>query len=457
LPTSSESLPVGQKNSRLPAGLLALCALTWSLGWLARYPGVMSPDSLDQWQQLISGRYNDWHPVASTLFMKFAASVWPSPAAVVLLQLVLMLALVAAVLGLAVRRQVPRRGIIALGLAFALLPANGAMLACLWKDIPFGISFGAFTLMLVWLTAQPHGPLGTVPALVLLALALTASLLRHNGLPAVFAGLGALALAQPARRGRLVQLLVALVLGFTAWQWGVRNLLHAPGAPAVEMLGSQPLQQVATIVANHPDAITSSKRRRLEAVVPWSAWLQHTSRVDVEDLKFHPAFDSAPIRRDPGGYFRLWWELVSSHPGLALRAALRQSGVIWNPIFFARDTYPTGIVPNDLGLQPAPPWPALSAALERGDTVLRRWPLQVLVSPACVHFILLAAGVWGAVSTGWTAVVPFVPAFVLVALYALILPVPDFRYFFPVFVALPILLLHVALRRAPTPVSSSHA
>lgn len=443
----------------MPSGLIALllaqAALVWSAGWLARYPGVMTPDSADQWNQITSGHFNDWHPVASTLFMKAAASIWSSPAAVVLLQLALMLGLVAAVLSALPALGVSRKGIVVTGVLFAFLPAHVAMLACLWKDIPFSIAFGALTLLLVRLVAKPAPRPGGRSFAALLGLALAVSVLRHNGLPAAVAGLVALGLAQSEWRRPLIQLLILLSCSVALWQCCVRQILHAPGPPAVEAIGTLPLQQVATIVATDPAAVTASQRAQLEAVLPWSVWLAHTSRLHVEELKFHPNFNAAPIRDHPLAYLRLWADLVASHRSLALKAALRQAGVIWHPSFPARDLYLTGIVPNSSGAQPAPPFPGLSAAMQRFYGALDSWPGQFLVNPACAHLLLGLGAVLAAFRGGWRAAVPFVPWAVLTALYVLLLPTPDFRYFYPAFVVLPILLVHVGTLH-PRPSATFH-
>ena len=51
---------------------LALAAsVTVSAFWTAVFfPGIMSPDSINQWQQAASGQYTNWHPIGMTLVMR---------------------------------------------------------------------------------------------------------------------------------------------------------------------------------------------------------------------------------------------------------------------------------------------------------------------------------------------------------------------------------------------------
>lgn len=58
--------------SALQLMTLALVAsVTVSAFWTAVFfPGIMSPDSINQWQQAVSGQYTNWHPIGMTLVMR---------------------------------------------------------------------------------------------------------------------------------------------------------------------------------------------------------------------------------------------------------------------------------------------------------------------------------------------------------------------------------------------------
>ncbi len=79
------------------------CAAVWSLYLLAFWPGIMSQDSVDQWHQLLQGRYEDAHPAFHTLTVWLITRVWLSPAAVALVQIVILSAAIG--FGLAMLRS----------------------------------------------------------------------------------------------------------------------------------------------------------------------------------------------------------------------------------------------------------------------------------------------------------------------------------------------------------------
>ena len=60
------------------------------LGFLATiaifYPGLATPDSLDQFQQGLTGHYTDWHPPVMALLWSLLDKVWIGPQPMLLLQ-----------------------------------------------------------------------------------------------------------------------------------------------------------------------------------------------------------------------------------------------------------------------------------------------------------------------------------------------------------------------------------
>jgi hypothetical protein len=64
---STRTEQVSRKSYYLCTVLLAATVTSFLV--MVFYPGVMTPDSYDQWGQAKSGYYNDWHPIGLTLLM----------------------------------------------------------------------------------------------------------------------------------------------------------------------------------------------------------------------------------------------------------------------------------------------------------------------------------------------------------------------------------------------------
>lgn len=152
------------------------------LYYLAYYPGGFSNDSVNQYEQSISGRYNDWHPALHT-FLAFTLPLMVSGgniAAITLFQILYF----ASVLTYAFYILRCFSGKIFSVVSFLIVilnPATGRMAMYPWKDVAFAITalwMFTFVLQLVmtrglWL----HAPLHMILFAVVWA---CTTIFRHN-------------------------------------------------------------------------------------------------------------------------------------------------------------------------------------------------------------------------------------------------------------------------------------
>lgn len=194
--------------------------VVWAVYLLAFWPGMMSADSLDQWGQAMSGRFNDHHPAFHTILIWLLTRITPSPAVVALAQILALGLLAGVILAYFETLGVRPQFLWAASFVMAVFPVNGTMVATLWKDIPYSTAFVGFTYLILrlvlsrgeWIRARWNWiSLGLTAALL--------SLLRQNGFPIAFATLLALCVAY-LRQWRF--LLASLAL-FTGLYLGVRG------------------------------------------------------------------------------------------------------------------------------------------------------------------------------------------------------------------------------------------
>lgn len=417
----------------MAAGLAAV-ATTWVAAWLANWPAVMSPDSMNQWAQVLGGHYDDWHPVVHTLLLRGVAQIWLSPAAAVLVQLIAMLAVAMLALVVLARRGVGG-GWLCVVLAGFAHPTHGALLSVLWKDVPFAISLLAFTICLALVCERERRHPQTTYALLVLS-GLGVALFRHNGIVVALAGWAGVVFAQAAgQRPRAVLALGAFVIAFAGSRLVVWEVLGAQRPRATELLAI-PLQQVGAIVAGD-GRITSHQAAQVSALLPTSEWKANYHPRSVDEIKFLPDFHPAVLTANPAGYARLWIELCRANPGLALLGWVRQTSVAWMPLQNAVSTYPHGIVPNPFGLKADPPLTPLADGMTSIHRGFMRAPLSWTARPGIFDWALLALAAMAWRRAGWGGVTPFLPALAGTGLLLLLIPVPDFRFFYPTFAVLP--------------------
>lgn len=155
--------------------------------WLCNFwPGIMGPDSFNQWNQMEQWQFDDWHPAFHTLFNWLITRIWDSPAAIAIVQIAMFSAVVSWQLVLFINRGMHFLIAFVICLLIALSPLHGSLAIFLIKDIPYTISF-VFLTAILFRYAFP-AKIGAVPfhlgdlALLILALILTA-FFRHNGFP----------------------------------------------------------------------------------------------------------------------------------------------------------------------------------------------------------------------------------------------------------------------------------
>jgi len=419
----------------------AFCTAVWSVYLLSFWPAIMSPDSLDQWNQVLHGPIVNHHPAVHTMMMWLVSRVWESPSAVALAQ-VLALSLV---FGLAVKELshwgVPRWVLALLTVAVALSPVHGSMVITLWKDIAYCITHLLLFVMLLKLVRTRGEALRSTSFLVVLVGGLTLlGLLRHNGLPVAALVLVLLGVIVPrALRRRVLFGALGAVATFVLVTGPLFRALDVrPTGSAFKH--SIQIHQMAAIAHAERDALPQEDRQLLDAIQPYEIWRDQYTCYSVDSMlfsgKLKGAFFDTPAQKD---FIRMWLRQVRAHGRLMLAHQACVSSLVWR-ILHPADGYlyafnHSFIADNKLGLklEPRLPWMeqrlrTLLFASKEPDVVWWVWrpALYLYLSLfAAAMFALRLRGAWG--------LVPIAPA-LLNSLCLLPLNVAqDFRYQYPMY------------------------
>jgi hypothetical protein len=174
----------------------------------------MSPDSLDQWNQIVKGDFSDWHPVFHTLTLWFITRIKLSPEMIAISQILALGSAAGWSLSVLQRYGIPRIVLWLTSLLFALLPVNGLMAVTLWKDIPYSVVLLVLAMFLFQIVMDDGRWLSVRRNWVLLGITLLlVSLYRHNGFLPAAATLCTLLLFFPRFwRGLAVAAIIAVVV-----------------------------------------------------------------------------------------------------------------------------------------------------------------------------------------------------------------------------------------------------
>ncbi|WP_373684330.1 hypothetical protein [Sphingomonas sp. R-74633] len=293
-----------------PAARAALAAALLCLAMLALFwPGIAMFDSLNQYAQVVSGSYDDWHPPAmARLWSLFYGAGWHGQAPMFLLQLLLFwsgLGLIAA--GLARQGAWIAAGVI---LLLGIWPPFAGWQVAVLKDGQMAGALLAATGLAGWWRLRER-PLPRGAAVLVGLLLLYATLVRINAVfatvPLAFGLLGSGAW-KPVRHGALM--LAATIAVLVAMPLANHLVFRAS---ASDVGRSLPIYDLAGI-AHHagPEAVP---------VLPASMWRAAEAKQCIRPLLWDPLGDRCDFVSDglaaaaPGHKLtEAWIGTIARHP-----------------------------------------------------------------------------------------------------------------------------------------------
>lgn len=427
----------------------------WFLYLLAYWPGLMTSDSVDQWTQVHTGRFVDYHPALHTMSNWLVTRLWDSPAAVALLNIVGLAAATSFCVSELGRFGVSRRVRWAALALLAVSPACGLTVNTLWKDIPFtslctflfGVSLALVRTRGEWLRARSHWA-----ALVVL-LALT-PLMRKNG-PGVIFAYGVVLLVLPwgpwFRKAALAAFGIAVAVAALV-NGPLYKAFHIPEPGPFAAMNAQLHQLAAFAVAGE---VPPEDVPYFETMQPMSLWRENYRCDSSVPLIYSGKFKSATVDQHPKWVFEHLWKLIQAHPRTFFAHELCATELLWRVPISQRAGPPGFLRTLDKEAVPTrPAVPLFTKLLDRWSRFsMRRIPSALFWTPALwMYLALLAVGAqmvrWRLPSLGLV----LVPALANTLTLLLAMASPDFRYEFPMMFA-GLLSLTLLAVRAPAAVA----
>jgi hypothetical protein len=307
----------------------------WGIYLLTFFPGMMSPDSNDQWNQVLTGQFNDTHPVFHTLSMWLVTRLWLSPASVVIAQILFLSLTVAWGIRLLEEHGFPRWAVWLLSAIFALAPLNANMVLVLWKDIPYSTSLFLFSLMILKIVLSDGKWLEKRLSWVWLGLvSLCVASFRHNGLPIPFISLLVLLIFYRKWWKPLIETLVLTTILY--------GLIHGSLYQALNV-GQRQLGFVQDIMLHHISAhistgqsLSPEDQALADSILPRDQWKYNPCT--ALSIMHAPGYTDLRTSIQGPAIQKLFLDLALREPRVELQHILTVTSILWRSPGFCGST-----------------------------------------------------------------------------------------------------------------------
>jgi hypothetical protein len=422
----------------------------WCLYLLTFWPGLMTSDSISQWETLVTGRFDDWIPILHTLLYWSVTRLWMSPAAISLVQILLVSASIGLCLHWLGQMGAQRWSLWFTSIAAAVSPAMGTMVVTLWKDVLFGAATLIFCLVIAQIVWSDGTWMNSRRNILILALAgaLTA-LLRHNGVPVVLATLAILILFTSGVR-RQVMWSSAICLALIAVVRGpiVSSLTTGQSQPGWLW---PPIHVIAAQTAAGTEP-TSSELAVMQQLRPGYHWPYDCTVIDP--TLFDGQLNLSAAQAEAVPVAETAFAMTLRNPVRTLDHFTCSTAYLWRATLPAppEDFYYTGdVLFGPAGKTLAPPYDRAPGAIQTATTSISPWigewvgswvlwskqpdKIWLFWRPATYLLVICAATfVWGRRIRRKQALLFLTPILVNTAALAVFSPGQDFRLGFGTFI-----------------------
>ena len=420
----------------------------WLLYLAAFYPGLMTSDSLDQWNQLRSFAFHNHHPAIHTLTNWLITRIWLSPAAIAVVQIVSLGAVYALALQLCCRYGVQRKLVTAVFLFFVMLwPANGFLVITLWKDVLHSVALLWLTVLAAELVLHGECWLDVKRNFCMLVIAFLVVLFyRHNGIVAVAGTMLGMMFFYSKRFFRIGKMALVIAVIFFLVKGPVYTCLAVHPA-AGHLVFSLPLHQVGAMLQREVP-LAEEEAVFLENILPKNEWKVIYNPYIVDSIVLHPTINIDFLVAHKSEFLQVWGNLIYRNPNIAGEHWLHLTSILWRIIPYA-DGYTATTVDRILYYDWADPSLKSESLLpELKDTFLeikegteRRESVGFFWRPALYIYSSLFFGAIFALKQGRRGLLVLMPLLFNCLSLIISIPAQDVRYMYAATLIAPFVFL----------------
>lgn len=432
-----------------PLCCFILCLICWLPYFLYQYPGIMTPDSINQFEQVLGViPYSNHHPFVHTMLIKlfynigllFTSDMVIAISFYTFFQMCLLALSVFYFIQTLEQFEIRQGILIILTLFYALVPYHAVFSVTLWKDIPFATAVMLFSCSLLRIYKKINIP----NLLVFILSGIMLCLFRSNGWYGFLLCLPFLFYYYRKQAKVIFPALAAILLSAVIVKYPVMNSLAVTQPDFIESL-CIPTQQIAAVICNDRE-LTDAQLTLIENVIDLTYIKDLYNPTFADNMKeLVRAGNQDYLVAHKGEFFKLWAELGISYPMDYLKAYVNQTYGYWYPDSFYLVAEVEGISASSLGVSHTP--------LIGGPIIVKAKEISIkLGSMVPIYSLLWSMGVafWFflfCIGNSWireekAKLVYYLPSFTLYLTVLIATPVAtDFRYVYFMVFSLPFYLM----------------
>ena len=336
-------------------GIIVLCRIPWLL---YSYPGILTPDSINQFEQILGMKpFSNHHPWLHTLTISlfyhigtlFTSNLNAAFVFFTIFQICFM-AFAASYLIWVISKYTKSLpllyGLIAL---YAFLPYHNVMALCIWKDVMFGGTLLLFCTALFYMLKEGISK-KILPSIILYFISgFLMCVYRSNGWYAFILTFPFLLIAFRKQWKTMYPLHFALLALVLIVKGPVMDHYNVKQPDFIESI-SIPLQQVGRVIATGQE-LTPSQKELVDKIMNSSHVPElYTEYISDNMKELVRAGNPEYLVEHKGEYLKLWIELGLKYPDIYLDAYVAQTRGYYSPSAVYSVAEVDGIIDSETGL-----------------------------------------------------------------------------------------------------------
>ena len=432
-----------QKNIKLFFGSWGVIFICWIPYFIKYFPGIMTPDSILQAGQAIAYGLNSHHPMFHTLIIKLALNIGNiikdynmGVAIYSIMQMLIMSSIFAYAITYIDSRQTSKVFSILSLVYFAIYPVFGVYSITMWKDILFSGIMPLFIIQnieLIFNTEEFLGKKRNMVAYVIIAI--FTILLRHNGLYVVMLSLPFTFVVLRKHWKKVLIMFLSILVIYEAFNFVVFKILKVKKGSVGEML-SVPIQQIVRSVKNNYEDIDEETINKInEYFTVENAW-EYYNPVLSDPVKFK--FNNGYFEENKSEFISIWLKLFVKYPKDYIEAFISNSYGYYYPE--ARNSIVSrATMDHNMGIKQTPLIEGKWVEQIDSLTDVRDIPAFSFAFSIGAGFMLTVIALSYIIyKKKYKYILVYLPTFIL---WLTLIASPaycEFRYAYPIFLALPV-------------------